>query len=441
MGKTTNTKYGTVEGFSRNGCTVYLGIPFAKPPVGELAFKHPLPPEPWEGVLKATKGSSNPIQGLGSYATGNDSPDCLYLNVFVPEGITSPCPVMVWIYGGSYEFGGAGAKSKGTSDIEYDLSGFAGKTGCIVVTFNYRINLYGFMNLSFLGPDFDVNNGLYDQIMALRFVKDNISAFGGDPGNVTLFGQSAGAACTLAQMCIKESQELFHKAIVQSACIEHFFTEAESLENAKAYMRLSGLESADSLKAMGIEELTSANRRFSKWLQKTGDIRCAFSPVIDGKTLTGQPKEVVKSSQKPLLIGNTLEEFNIFMVGIPTISFPFLSRRFKVKIRKGNGSYRQRVSETFGDHVFIRPQLEILDGYKGPAWRYEFRYTNPESTMGCFHACELSALFGLDIIVNHNADGSERVGNIMRASWGSFAKKGDPGWDKYTTGSEPFVIE
>jgi len=150
------TKYGSIRGFEKNGCSVCLGIPFAAPPVGELAFKHPVPPRPWEGIPEATSGSRNPIQAEGGFCIGNNSLDCLYLNVFAPKGTSGPLPVMVWIYGGSYSQGGAGAKERGSSDVHYDLSRFAAETNCVVVTFNYRLNLYGFLNLRFLDRGFDL---------------------------------------------------------------------------------------------------------------------------------------------------------------------------------------------------------------------------------------------------------------------------------------------
>lgn len=189
-GFTIKTQYGMVEGFAHGGCSVWYGIPFAKPPVGELAFKHPVPPEPWEGVLQARKGSCNPIQSEGDFSIGNNSMDCLYLNVFVPEEHDGPLPVMVWIFGGAWNQGGAGAMRKDSAELQYDMSLFARESGCAVVSINYRLNLYGFLNLHFLDARFDRNNGLYDQILALQWVHDNIAAFGGDPDNITLFGQS-----------------------------------------------------------------------------------------------------------------------------------------------------------------------------------------------------------------------------------------------------------
>ena len=210
-----NTKYGPVSGIRRNGCEQYLGIPYARPPVGERMFRHPEEPEPWTEVRKADRGSANPVQAEAGFKVWNNSLDCLYLNIFVPEEKKeTPRPVMVWLYGGNYAQGGVGAVRPGSEALVYDLARFAAETDTVVVALNYRLNLYGFLNLHFLDPSFDNNNGLYDQIRALEFVRDNIAAFGGDPRNVTLFGQSAGGACTLALMTMPEAKGLFQKAFV-----------------------------------------------------------------------------------------------------------------------------------------------------------------------------------------------------------------------------------
>lgn len=318
------TKYGPVQGIHRNGCTLYLGIPFAKPPVGALSFRYPLPAEPWEGVLKADRGSANPVQAPGGFYTGNNSRDCLYLNVFVPDGAAGPMPAMVWIYGGSYAQGGAGAMIRDTDSLQYDLSRFARETGCMAVTFNYRLNAYGFLNLRSQDSSFDMNNGLYDQIMALRFVKENAVFFGGDPDNITLYGQSAGASCILALMTMQEAEGLFHKAIFQSACIDSFFTEKESRKYARVWLRHAGVGNPRELMELDEDHICRANSRYSGWLLRQGDIRCAFSPVIDGRTLTAEPKEAVKKAKIPMLIGNTSREGDLFLHSIPALLLPFV---------------------------------------------------------------------------------------------------------------------
>lgn len=297
-----------------------MGIPFAKPPVGVLSFKHPLPPEKWEGVLDATSGSKNPVQHVGHTGSPNMSQDCLYMNIFVPKTEKTNLPVLVWIFGGSYAEGGAGAREENGERLLYDVSKIAVETESIVVTFNYRLNLYGFLNLSFMEENsdgensansakekrFDRNCGLFDQIFALKFISENIEAFGGDKENVTLFGQSAGGACILALMTMEEASPLFQKAYVMSACIEHFFTEEESRKNTRRYLKHLNIKEneLDKLFSLSPEQVVAANKKFTSEMRfKRFELRCAFSPTIDGITLKGEPKKNAMDSTKPLLIG------------------------------------------------------------------------------------------------------------------------------------------
>ena len=435
------TKYGYIEGFEKEGCEVYLGIPFAKPPVGELSFQHPLPPEAWTGTWKATQGSANPVQkDTGSYIVGNNSKDCLYLNVFVPKNTDGPLPVMVWIYGGAYTQGGAGALREGGPELEYDLTRFARDTGCIAVTFNYRLNVYGFLNLHSLDADFGQNNGLYDQIMALNFVKENIAGFGGDPGNVTVFGQSAGASCILALMGMKDAEGLFHKVIVQSPCVEHFFTEEESVKYAQSYLKHAGVKEPWDLVTLSEQQIRAANNAYERWVLMQRDIRCAFSPIIDGVTITEVPKEAVKKAQFPMLIGNVKEEGNMFINPFPAVVLPLAPFFMRIKPEAGDGSYRQRLSNALTKHVFIRPQLEILDAYAGTAWRYEYCYVYPNAPVGCGHCSELPVLFDKKMLGYEGDPVSEQVGNQMRSIWGRFAKEGATGWKPWQPEKDYFII-
>ena len=435
------TKYGSIEGFEKDGCDVYLGIPFAKPPVGELSFQHPLPPEPWAGTWKATQGSANPIQkDAGNYVVANNNKDCLYLNVFVPKKRDGVLPVMVWIYGGAYSQGGAGAVQEGSSELEFDMTRFAVDTGCIVVTFNYRLNVFGFLNLHCLDADFGQNNGLYDQIMALKFVKENIAGFGGDPDNVTVFGQSAGGACILALMGMKDAEGLFQRTIVQSPCVEHFFTEEESVRYTEAYLKHAGVKEPWDLLMLQDHQIRAANNAFERWVLMKRDIRCAFSPIIDGVTITEEPKEAVKKARYPMLIGNVKEEGNMFLDSFPTIVLPLAPLFIRLKAEPGDESYRQRLSNALTKHVFIQPQLEILDEYAGTAWRYEYRYVYPNAPTGCAHCSELPVLFDKKMLEYEGDPASEQIGDQMRSIWGRFAKEEDPGWKPYQPGKDVFII-
>lgn len=433
-GMVIQTKYGYVEGVQNDGCRAYYGIPFAAPPVGELTFRHPVPPSPWEGVLKADSGSTNPVQVSGQYAPGNNSLDCLYLNIFVPDHSSNPAPVMVWVYGGSYSNGGAGSSTPGTTDILYDMTRFAKETGCIVVTFNYRLNVYGFLNLHYLDKSFDRNNGLYDQIMALRFVKENIAAFGGNPENVTLFGQSAGGACILALMTMKDADGLFQKTIVQSPCVDHFFTEEESEKNVKKFLQYAGIQKPSELMKLPEKELLAAVRKYNGSLLKKGDLRCAFSPTIDGVTLVGTPKEEIKKSKLPMLIGNVSEEGNLFVNPVPGPLLPILSLFLHISPKKSERSYRQRLSDALTEEVYVRPIDQIVKNYTGPVWRYVYDYAPPEGENGCCHISELPVLFASNRFMGRVDDEeSERVGTKARKIWAGFAKFTDPGWESGST--------
>lgn len=444
MPPVVHTRYGSVSGIDVNGCHEYLGIPFAAPPVGDLAFRHPVPPRSWSGVLDARHGSDNPIQPRDGDHPANQSQDCLYLNVFVPETRrqAEPLPVIVWIYGGSYSHGGSGRLNADPDTLEYDMALFARDTGTIVVTFNYRLNLYGFLNLHMLSDRFDRNCGLYDQIAALRFVHENIAAFGGDPGRVTVAGQSAGAACILALLGMPEADGLFQRCIIQSACVEHFFTEEESERNTRRFLRILGVrpERSDELLDLDPARVRRAARRYNMTTLIGGEMRCAFSPTIDGVTLRDEPKRFAQRSTMPMVIGNVQQEAERFVRGIPTVCYPLLVRLFGLHPRKGDGGYRSRVVEAASEHLYFRPLREIVERRTAPTWKYEYRYQTPSGRaagLGCFHASELPVLFGQPSRrLTVDDPESRRVGHRMHTDWGRFAHDGDPGWAQYAHGGE-----
>ncbi|EDV93360.1 esterase B1 [Drosophila grimshawi] len=211
------TKYGQVRGLKRK--TVYdeefyyafEGIPYAKPPVGELRFRAPEPPEAWKGVRDCTTYSEKPLQRHMVLGTIEGSENCLYLNVYAKRMQTEkPLPVIVWIYGGGFQ------KGEASRDI-YSPDYFM-KQPVVMVTINYRLGALGFLSLK--DPKLNVpgNAGLKDQVLALRWISENIAHFNGDPNNITLMGESAGAASTHIMMTTEQTRGLFHKAILQSGC-------------------------------------------------------------------------------------------------------------------------------------------------------------------------------------------------------------------------------
>ena len=436
--RTVATEYGLVRGIVRDGCEEYLGIPYAQPPVGELAFKHPVPPEPWDGVKDAVRGSINPVQGKGRSTILFDGRDCLYMNIFVPQGLAPDAPVMVWFYGGSYANGGVGRFREDGDELSYDMALFAKETKTVCVNFNYRLNLEGFCNLHFLDKNFDQNNGLFDQIMALKFVRNNIHRFGGNADNVTVFGQSAGAACMLALMGDPETADLFDKAIVQSACVDSFWTEKQSQRLTKKYLGFLGVGTTPSelarLKDIDIALVHEANAKLRQLVLREGNSNCCFSPTIDGVTIKDAPGELAKSFDKPLLIGTTSQEGDLFVRNIPDLLMPLAAYWFKFKFRPGKGAHRF-MADDFTAKFYREPARDIARHLKGSSWVYEYRYQTPDMIKrqaGCCHACELPVLFGRsNDYISIDDPVSRRVGEKMREIWGEFAHNGSLSWKMF----------
>ncbi|MGP3782832.1 carboxylesterase/lipase family protein [Paenibacillus sp. 1A_MP2] len=223
-----NTRYGTVQGELLHGASVWKGIPYAKPPVGELRFQAPVPPETWDGVREAKQFGPENIQPRNPQTEGIsgqppvESEDSLYLNIWAPEQESKdPLPAMVWIHGGSF-VSGAGSQPM------YDGTQLVLRGDVIVVTINYRLGPLGFLHMAPLGEGFASNVGLLDQIAALQWVQDNIEAFGGDLRNITVFGESAGSMSIAALMAMPAAKGLFHRAIMQSGASQVVLAEQAS---------------------------------------------------------------------------------------------------------------------------------------------------------------------------------------------------------------------
>lgn len=444
--RTVTTEYGLVRGIVRDGCEEYLGIPFAMPPVGDLAFKHPVPPESWEGVLDVVRGPANPVQGKGSTKIDFESKDCLYLNVFVPLGIAPDSPVMVWFYGGSYANGGCGRVSEDSGELYYDLARFAVDSKTVVVSFNYRLNLEGFLNLHFLDESFDKSNGLYDQMAALKFVRNNIHRFRGDADNVTVFGQSAGAACILALLGMPEAKLLFDKAILMSPCAISFWTEQQSERLTRKYLKFIGVGEDDlsRLKDISIDSIHEANTKLRELVFREGNSNCAFSPVIDGEVIKGLPADLAKESKKPVIVGTCSQEGDAFIHNIPTAALPLAAYWFDFKLHVGKNS-RRVMSDDFTAKFYTNPVRDIARCFTGPAWVYEYVYMTPnieKSGAGCFHASDLPVMFGKsNSYVNTDDPVSRRVGEKIRELWGEFARTGLAPWPVYKENEDVFKLK
>ncbi len=428
---------GQIEGFYDDGVYKFLGIPYADAPIGDMSFKNSkkitkLPVSPY----LALSGKTNPIQGNGMLSVQNISLDCLYINIFVPKTEKRKLPVLVWIYGGSFNSGGTGAKSSDTKELKYDGSILAKDTESIVVTFNYRLNIYGFLNLNYLDERFDINNGLVDQINALEFVKDNIHFFDGDENNITVMGQSAGATSILALMSIYQEKAPFNKAILLSAPVDHFFFEQESHKITERYLKYLNISPRhlEKLFSTSQEKIIKANQKLKSIVRLLGETRCSFSPIIDGKILKKHPKDVVPTLKYPLLVSTMSNEANLFINDIPDALLPFLTKLYHFKIAKDERPFREKAYEGMTNFVYRDPLFDIINNYSGPVYKYIFDYVASQyqkNNLSNFHAEDVPILFNMDTPFLTLDATDKYFGDKLRRIIKYFVYEGNPQFEEY----------
>jgi para-nitrobenzyl esterase len=310
IGSTVQLQEGLIQGSPRdaNGILAFKGIPYAQPPVGNLRWRSPSPATPWQGVINATQfgytcWSSVPNDTV--FTPENEN--CLTLNIWTGAmSTTEKRPVMVWIYGGGFQFGG-------TATPVYNGENFA-KLGVVLVTVNYRTGVFGFLahpELDLEGS-FSGNFGLQDQLFALKWVRANIAAFGGDPQDITFFGESAGAMSMGLLMTSPKAQGLFQKTILESGAYwdsEHGnlpnFIEAR--ERGLAYQLSFGATGIDALRALPAADVDS----HAYWNSSTDPSVTAFGPSIDYNVLVDIPARIFdqgRQMQIPMLAGFNSDE-------------------------------------------------------------------------------------------------------------------------------------
>lgn len=441
-----DTAYGRVQGMNYDGGECYYGIPYAKATEGELRFQPPQSPEKWDGIFNATAQPKDPIQS--TYSALSQSEDSLRLNVWVPDSQNDkPLAVMFWIYGGSYATGGVSASY-------YDMSTMANETGCIIVSANYRLNVCGFLDLREIIPDATANNGLRDIVFALEWVNENISAFGGDPSNVTVFGQSAGAALANALLCVPSAQNYFNKVISQSACGDAFYSVEQAKEVSEKWISMMGNPDAEELVDMSPAKLVSRNGMLDTYVFLKNGMNCTFNPVIDGEFITCHPSEL-ESTDKKLLVGTTKNEASLFLFFVP-VPLTYSSLAMNTAVPGYTEELRKTLTEDFSiittdaliklttERMYQYPMTKLADNLSEKTEVYAYRYDYEPSLvkltgLGAFHATEIPLLFdshlvlgSFDFIIFKNEE-DITVGKRMRKYWGNFAKFGvpDDNWAKY----------
>lgn len=428
---------------------VYKGIPFAKPPVGPLRWRPPERPAPWEGVRACTDfGPACPQPDVPLFQVpGPRSEDCLYLNVWTaaPDA-EAKRPVMVWIHGGSYLFGA------GSQPI-YDGEALA-RRGVVLVTINYRLGPFGFLAHPALSAESGRGSGAYgllDQIAALEWVKRNIAAFGGDPGRVTIFGESAGGGSVTALLVSPLAKGLFHRAIAQSGVVF-----AQPLRDAgpgkapaepagerfAAKLGCEGEGALAALRAKSAEELLAAAELD---LNPFGEGDYSFGPVVDGVVLPRDPAELLDAQHDvPLLLGSTADEGTIFVAmnpaGATKASFeravePFFrehtGRVLALYPVTKDAEARRALATLIGDAFFIAPLRAFARaraGLSSKTFMYHFTYAPPRARMfglGAHHAVELPYVF--ETLPPAEAKDADRaLASAVAAAWVRFAATGDP---------------
>jgi para-nitrobenzyl esterase len=433
---------GEVQGSSADGVAVYKGLPFAAPPVGDLRWLAPRPPAKWPGVRAATAFSSTCAQ----------AEDCLYLNVYEPtDAKNAKLPVMVWIHGGAFIFGSGSA---------YDGSQFA-RQGVIVVTVNYRLGRAGWFAhpaLTAQNPKGLLGNyGLMDQIAALNWVHDNIKAFGGDPKNVTVFGESAGAISVNYLMLAPQAKGLFQKALSESGFGRLSAKPISAAEVSgvtfaeKAGVHGSDAAAAKALRALPWNELVSAVAGIGSPDQ--------ILPMADGKMIVASAADGFaqgKEAHVPYLLGGNSDEASLTRRGFNAADrFASIQERRDAFIAAFDpdktGDPDRIMARLVTDTSISEPDRDLarLHAKHGnPTFVYHFSYT-PEAqrarSFGLAHGGELAYVFNVPRATTFDDEG-KAIAAAANQYWAQFAKSGDPDsaggvlWPRFEAADE-YVME
>ena len=448
--ETTN---GPVRGrFEAGLVQAFKGLRYAAPPVGSLRFKAPQPLTPWSEVADAAHFGNAAMQSPNQPDAPFDekrSEDCLFLNVWT-QSVTGKKPVMVWLHGGAFSSGAAGRPT-------YWGDHFA-RSGVVLVSLNHRLNAFGFTQLpESWGPDYASSGvaGMLDIIEALKWVKANIAQFGGDPDNVTIFGESGGGAKVSLLLGMPPAHGLYHKAIIQSGAALDAVPRDYALALGGALIDTLGIKAGDTaaLAALGAERIFASQdaaiekvKRFAK----PGFLRDGFAPSIDGRILPHgpfTPAAPEMSNDIPLILGTNKDEGTMFAPGRGPASdadleayvqatYPAKVKEIVAALREANPGYgaRDLITAMAGSQMFWIDSIALAERkakQAAPVWMYRMDRELP--TMGgvlkAGHATELSYVFGTyDNIRDFVGPGDEpaRMSRQMHSAWVAFAKTGKP---------------
>ena len=465
------TDKGAVEGSVVETARAFLGIPYAAPPTGALRWKPPADAPAWTGTRAAKSfGHECPQADLISGKPGKDLvEDCLYLNVWTPLATPSaPAPVMVWIHGGGFIVGSA-------ADPTTSGAVLASK-GVIVVSLNYRLGAFGFLEHAQLaaeaGRPAAPSYGLLDQRAALDWVKRNIAAFGGDPGRVTLFGESAGGTSVCSHLAMAASAPLFHRAIVESGpCSPLAVTPAAAaLKQGDDFAKALGCADLACMRAKSTSEVAAALMTRPAILGSPG---VSWGPVIDGTELTAAPNVVLANgggARVPVIAGTTKDEGDLFTYLwklayttditeqqlLDALAILFTPQQVQAIVAKYPSaqypSVPARASALITDGLFVclaRQTVRGVSAHGAPAYLYQFAYPLHAPlypNLGVAHSFELPFVFGTTF-GGHNINDDDRpTSDAIQGYWTRFAATGDPNgggapaWPRYEAAGDAHIV-
>ncbi|OLT01351.1 carboxylesterase [Pseudonocardia sp. CNS-004] len=464
MDRTVKTRFGEVCGAAVDGVMAFKGIPFAAPPFGAGRLRPPRPVEPWRGVRDATAFGAAPptlplppeVAALIPDAGVLPGEDCLNLNIWTPEVGAAGLPVMVWITGGFFEFG---------FGASYDGRRFA-RDGVVCVTFNYRAGAEGFLDLG----DESANLGLLDQVAALEWVRDNIAAFGGDPGNVTVFGESAGAMSIGTLLAMPRAEGLFRRAILQSGAAHAVTPTAAARRIAHDLAgRLGVPATREAIAAAPVERLLQAQEELKadleadrgRWGPEVAAGGLPWQPSVDGVVVPDRPIDRITAGAGAgidLIVGTNVDEGRVALVvpgavdRTPTEAVAAVATTFGLPADAAVAAYRtahpgggngELLAALQTDGFWRVPALRLADAHAGaPAGTYmcEFAWPSPAfgGLLGACHGLEIPFVFDtLDPSFRPvlgpalGEDPPQQLADAMHGAWVAFATSGDPRWPRY----------
>ncbi len=458
-----NTKYGKIQGYIEKGIEIFKGIPYAAPPINDLRFMPPNSPEAWGDVLIATEFGPNVPQpdNDASFLFGppreENEANCLTLNIWTPGTDKERRPVMFWIHGGNFRYGSS-------AQVTYNGLPLAKRGNIVLVTINYRLGPLGYLYI----PGKTANVGMLDQVAALKWVHDNIEAFGGDPDNVTIFGESAGAASVITLLAMPAAKGLFHRAIAQSTPLYYASHQKSGSKKFISKLRVEP-EDLESLQKLDIKKINRIHRKMV--LEALATLETTpFTPVVDGKILPEDPLKALNNGYAgdiPLLIGTNQDEMKFYhalLPNLPDLDSKGLFNRTN-RIIKDLGHNEDKINRLIENYNEARegklptdPQ-EILDAiltdvvfriitiriaeaqrqHQPNTYTYMFTWPSPmmRGKLGVPHAIDVPFVFGsLDIpgteVYCGKGKDAEILSEKVMDSWIAFARTGNPNNENIT---------